>query len=263
MAPKAQYERVHEQLKKEIVEQAFKPGDKLPSEKRLCDYFKVSRVTVRHALQQLEHEGLIYRKQGVGAFVSEKRMHQSIVQLTDYSEDMKRAGYKSSSRLIDLKKVKADKFINSVLELKPDAPLIKVDRVRLANNRPIAFDETWLPASYGQLLFDEDLTNQTIYQVFEDKYDIPIIGGRYKITATCASEYISSQLEVPEGEAVLEIDRCSRTTGNKKIYFQKRYNNPAFISYELELLRNENSDELTKHELELREFVPKFYAEKH
>lgn len=258
MSQLAQYEQIAAQLRKEINEQKFEPGDKLPSEKRLCDYFGVSRVTVRHALQILETSGLIYRRQGLGAFVSEEKFKQALVQLTDFSEDMRRAGFMSSSKLISLKKVSAIEEVNAILDLKSDSPLIKVERVRLANNKPIAVDETWLPASYGQLLFDEDLTTKTIYQVLEEKYDIPIIAGRYKITATKATPFIAKHLYMDVGEPVLEIDRCSKTTGHKKIYFQKRYNNPHFISYDLELSRNEEQPS-SREGMPLKEFIPKFH----
>tara|TARA_R110002096_G_scaffold434800_2_gene657906 strand:- start:9157 stop:9945 length:789 start_codon:yes stop_codon:yes gene_type:complete len=256
---KPRYEQISDQLRSEISDQRFEPGDKLPSEKRLCEYFDVSRVTVRQALQQLEHQGLIYRKQGLGAFVSEEKVHHPLVQLTDFSEDMKRAGYTSTSKLISLKKVGPIAEINTILELTNDNPLIQIDRVRLANNRPIAVDKTWLPASYGQLLFDENLTTQTIYQVLEEKFNIPITGGRYKITATIADEYIALHLGMQKGDAVLEIDRCSKTIGEKKIYFQKRYNNPEFIAYELELSRNEEHKTSFKDGFPLKEFTPKFY----
>ena len=254
------YEQIVNQLRSEINEGKFEPGDRLPSEKRLCEYFKVSRVTVRQALQKLENQQLIFRKQGLGAFVSEQKINKPLVRLTDFSEDMRKAGYKSSSKLISLKKVAAIPEVNKMLELKKDSQLIQIDRVRLANNKPIALDVTWLPASYGQLLFDENLTTQTLYQVFEEKYDIPIIGGSYRITATNASAYVAKHLELKEGMAVLEIDRCSRTTGDKKIYYQKRYNNPEFISYDLKLIRNENLSNSFKDGMDLKEFTPKFYS---
>ncbi|MFA5670541.1 MAG: GntR family transcriptional regulator [Balneolaceae bacterium] len=257
---KPRYEQIADQLRSEINDQRFEPGDKLPSEKRLCEYFDVSRVTVRQALQNLEQQGLIFRKQGLGSFVSKQKLNQPLVHLTDFSEDMKRAGHESTSKLISLKKVAAIAEVNEVLELPNDSALIQVDRVRLANNKPIAVDVTWLPPGYGQLLFDENLTTQTIYQILEEKYDIPITGGRYKITATVADAYLAEHLEVNIGDAVLEIDRCSKTIGDKKIYFQKRYNNPEFIAYELVLSRNEEMVTSFKEGFPLKEFTPKFYT---
>lgn len=252
------HQQIADHLRTEITNKEFVSGDKLPSEKRLCDYFKVSRITVRQALKALENEGLIFKKQGLGAFVSDGDHAQKLVQLTDFSEDMRRAGYSSSSKLIRFKKVEAVAEVNSILEIPPTSPLIRIDRVRLGNGKPVAFDITWLPGSYGQLLLDEDLTNKTIYQIFEDRYSIPISAGKYKFTAVLANERVAKHLEIEVGSPIFEIDRCSRTTGGKKVYYQKRYNNPEYISYEIELYRGDDSNETCKNGLPLKEFVPKF-----
>ncbi|MEX0722249.1 MAG: GntR family transcriptional regulator [Gracilimonas sp.] len=255
----SKHEKVKQHLQKEINEGYYDSGDKLPSEKRLCEYFKVSRVTVRHALQNLENDGFIYRKQGVGAFVSDQAYKSNLVRLTDFSEDMRLAGLESSSRLIDLRKVDPIKEVNEILDIRPDMKLIRVDRVRLGSGKPVAFDITWLPPGYGQLLFDEDLTTQTIYNVIEEKYEIPILAGSYRFTAVKADEYIADHLNLKKGDALFEIDRCSRTTGDKKVYFQKRYYNPAHVSYVMELSRNEDSgDSSSKDGLPLKEFSPQF-----
>ncbi|MEO1021182.1 MAG: GntR family transcriptional regulator [Bacteroidota bacterium] len=254
----SKYHRIAAQLQGEIEEGKFEPGEKLPSEKVLCDYYKVSRITVRQALQILEQKELIYRKQGLGAFVAKKSLNTPLVQLTDFSEDMKRAGFSSTSRLISFKKVEPIKEVNKVLDLELHAPLLEIERVRLADEKPVAFDVTWLSAQYGQLLLDEDLTRKTIYQVFEEHYQIPIIAGRYRITAVPIEPRMAEYLNMKPQAPVLEIDRCSRTIGGKKIYFQKRYNNPSCISYELELMRNEGTGS-SKEGLPLKEFTPRFF----
>ncbi len=254
----SKHEKVKQHLHKEITEGNYEAGEKLPSEKRLCDYFKVSRVTVRHALQNLENDGLIYRKQGVGAFVSNQNYKSNLVRLTDFSEDMRLAGLESSSRLIELKKVDPIKEVNNILDIRPDMKLIQVDRVRLGSGKPIAFDITWLPPGYGQLLFDEDLTTQTIFNIIDEKYEISIRAGSYRITAANAGEYISNHLKLSPGDAVLEIDRCSRTMGDKKVYFQKRYYNPSHVSYVMELSRGDEFEGTSKEGLPLKEFSPQF-----
>lgn len=252
------HQQIANHLRAEIDRKEFEPGDKLPSEKRLGDYFKVSRITVRQALKALENEGLIFKKQGLGAFVKEKFSVEKLVQLTDFSEDMRKAGYSSSSKLIKFKRVDPILEINNILSIPPTSPLIRIDRLRFADSTPVSFDITWLPASYGQLLLDEDLSSNTIYKILEEKYSIPIIAGRYKFTATSADSYISSHLNIEEGSPIFEIDRCSRTTGGKKIYYQKRFNNPQFISYEIELSRGEETESSSKNGLPLKEFSPKF-----
>ncbi|MCY0870488.1 MAG: GntR family transcriptional regulator [Firmicutes bacterium] len=66
------YESVYNHLKKQILEQHYRPGDLLPTEQELMEQFGVSRMTTGRALQLLTLEGVIVRKPGVGTFVSEQ-----------------------------------------------------------------------------------------------------------------------------------------------------------------------------------------------
>jgi len=255
---KPRHEQIAHHLRREIREDYFQEGDKLPSEKRLCEYFQVSRITVRRALQTLENESLIYRKQGLGAFVMARNNESPLIQLTDFAEDLKKAGYQATSKIICFKKTKAKVSINPKLGLSPTSQLMKLERIRYANDKIVAFDQTWLPGSYGQLLFDEDLEHKTIYEILEEKYEIPITAGSYTFTAVNANKEIAQHMGLVESAALLCIERCSKTLGNKRVYYQYRYLNPTFIRYEIELNRDENSLHSTKNGMPLKQFVPRF-----
>ena len=65
------YYQLKQMIKKKIEKGEFKPGDRLPTEHELCDMFGISRTPVRHALTELTHEGILYRKPALGTFVSD------------------------------------------------------------------------------------------------------------------------------------------------------------------------------------------------
>ncbi|NBW70705.1 MAG: GntR family transcriptional regulator, partial [Bacteroidetes bacterium] len=196
--------------------------------------------------------------QGLGAFVMARKNEHPIIQLTDFSEDLRKAGYEPSSKIISFKKTKSDVTINSRLGLSPTSQLMRLDRIRNANDQVVAYDQTWLPASYGQLLFDEDLESKTIYEILEEKYEIPITAGSYSFNAISADKEIAKHVGVELGTALMCIERCSKTLGNKRVYYQYRYMNPAYITYEIELRRDDSSLNSTKEGMPLKQFVPKF-----
>ncbi len=66
------YEQVIEQIQSMIMQGKIKKGDKLPSERDLCEILGVSRTSVREALKALQVMGLIESKQGEGNFIREK-----------------------------------------------------------------------------------------------------------------------------------------------------------------------------------------------
>ena len=91
------HERVSSWIRDQIETGALLENDQLPSENQLGQRFGVSRITVRRALQTLESEGLIFRRQGLGSFVADNRLHHGLEHLSDFVEDMEAAGLKPES----------------------------------------------------------------------------------------------------------------------------------------------------------------------
>ena len=250
------HEQISEWLRDQIASGALQPGEKLPSEKELGSKFDVSRVTVRHALQTLENDSMIYRRQGLGSFVSNKKIEHPMAFLRDFEEEMDAAGLEATSKIICFKTVAPTEQLCTLLGLSDSATLMRLDRVRFGDGEPMAYDQTWLPIFYGQLLEGHDLQEQTIYQILEQEYEIPILSGRYHITAECSSEEIAGYLDVQNVTPLLVIDRLSCTIGQKKVYYQKRYLRPDRISYELFLERP--SEENGNRASSIKEFMPVF-----
>jgi len=65
------YRRVAQDLEQQIADGTLGPGDKLPSERQLCERYDVSQITVRRALRELAHEGQVYSQHGLGWFVGD------------------------------------------------------------------------------------------------------------------------------------------------------------------------------------------------
>lgn len=249
------HKQITQWLRNQINEGHYKADEKLPSENELCQKFDVSRVTVRKALQTLENEGLIYRSQGLGSFVCDDRPRQSFIQLTDFEEDMRRAGLTPSSQVIQFKPVPVTDQIAKLLDIDSGSTVIQLNRLRLGDNQPIAFDITWLPMFYGQLIEGYNLQDETIYGILEKDFDIPVEKGYFRIEAENASDDIAKHLDVSSGAALLLIDRLSLTVGEKPIYYQKRYYRSDRIVYELTAERESDAED-TNGSMPLREFSP-------
>lgn len=251
------HKQISQWLRRQIEEGTFSVDEKLPSENELCEKFDVSRVTVRKALQTLENENLIYRSQGLGSFVCDDRPRQTFVQLTDFVEDMRKAGMEAASKVIQLKTEPATDQIASILNIDSENMVVRLDRLRMGDGQPIAFDITWLPMFYGQLIEGYELEEETIYEILERDYDIPVEKGYYRIEAENADTYLANHLQVDDGTALLLIDRLSLTLGEKPIYYQKRYYRSDRIVYEL-MAERKSDNRSGKDHMPLREFIPVF-----
>ncbi|HET6567449.1 MAG TPA: GntR family transcriptional regulator [Rhodothermales bacterium] len=253
---RTRHEQVSEWLRSQIERGAYRPDDRLPSENELGERFGTSRITIRRALQTLENEGLIYRRQGLGSFVQKPRLRHGLVRLTDFAQDMERAGLEASSRILFHAPVKAEASIALVLDIEVGTTVVRLDRVRLGDGEPVALDRTWLPAFYAQLLEGRDLTHETIYHVLERDYNIPVLRGRYRIEAVNADAEVASALKVPRGRALLLLERTSMTVGDRQVYYQRRYYRNDRAAFELEVERSSDGASSRPDGLPLRDFEP-------
>lgn len=146
--PMPLYHQLKLALREEIERGVYKPGDRLPSELELIRQYGISRITVRQALNELEAEGLIVRRHGKGTYVAERRIEQELVRLTDFIEDMQQARLNPSSRVLAFVHEPASLAVARALNLKEGTEVVRVERLRLADERPMALDNTWLPLAF-------------------------------------------------------------------------------------------------------------------
>lgn len=251
--------QISQWLRNQIQEGVYGVNEKLPSENELAKKFNVSRVTIRRALQSLESESIIYRCQGLGSFVSDERATHSLVKLTDFNEDMAKAGLEPSSAVRKFETVNAPDWLINILDIEKGSKVLQIDRLRLGDGEPIAFDTTWMPIFYGQLLDEKELAESTIYGLLEENYDIPVLRGCYKMSAEVADENLAEALQVNPQSPLFVIDRLSTTIGEKPLYYQKRYYRNDKVVYQMTLERS--PEDQTGNNMPLKEFVPVFTSE--
>lgn len=235
--PMPLYQQLKQRLRVEIARGDYKPGDRLPAEPELIQQFGVSRITVRQALSDLASEGLVVRRHGKGTFVAERPIPHELVRLTDFVEDMELAGLAPSSRVLNFTREPASTAVALALVLPVETEVVRIDRLRLADDNPIAYDTTWLPLRYGALLKESELSAETIYHVLEARYGIPVEQGVFSFTAAVADASLAQALQVELGTALLVIERVSYTRNDDPVYVQRRYYRTDRVQYRATLQR--------------------------
>jgi GntR family transcriptional regulator len=127
------YERVESVLSGDIADGSLPPETQLPPEDGLVERFKVSRTTVRKAIQNLVERGLVEVRRGRGTFVTQPKITQELTELTGFVEDMQALGRKPTARLLDKHIVAADEAVADHLTLAPGTLVVRLRRVRLAD----------------------------------------------------------------------------------------------------------------------------------
>jgi GntR family transcriptional regulator len=230
MAASTLYAKVEEALAMEIAQGEYRPGDQLPTEEELLQRFQVSRITVRRAIQNLVRRDLLEIRRGLGTFVLSPRIEAELTKLTGFVEDMHAVGRKATARVISRGIVAASARVAERLELTKGIKVMQIKRVRLADDTPISFDETYLPLGLGKQIVRNDLRRRPIFTLLEEEYGVPLVEAVYELEAVTASESIAEALQIRVGAPIFQIERTSMTSGNKPVDYE-------VLSYRGDLVR--------------------------
>lgn len=213
------YIQLQNMLKEQIQTGKLGPGDQLPPERELSERFKMSRMTVRQALNQLEAEGLLYRIQGKGTFVAKPKITQTLWNLSSFTEDMISRGMKPGTQVIEKEIIYANSKLASFFQLDcDDLRLVKIRRLRTADDEPIALETTHLDYRKFHDIMEKDLSG-SLYELFREQYNISLVKARQSIEAGEAMPLEAGLLRIPEKSALLIFERISYDSRDEVIEF--------------------------------------------
>jgi len=222
-----------------LIEQgSFQPGDRLPSELDLCQLSDVSRIVVRQALAELAQEGYIIRRQGLGSFIAEPKIKESLVQkLTGFHHDMVDQGLTPHTTVLRQGRRPASARIASRLGIPTGTEILRIERVRSIGNEPIVYVVTHLPADLCPALEKADLSHQSLYALLEDLCQIHIDRGQRSIEAVPAGAHEAELLGIQPGAPLLQLDSISFLPNGKAVEYYRAYHRGDRSRFDVQLVR--------------------------
>jgi GntR family transcriptional regulator len=186
------YAQVENVIIGRISNGSLPPGTRLPSEDSLVQEYAVSRTTIRAAIQSLVQRGLVEIRRGKGTFVTHPKITQELTELTGFVEDMQTLGRHATAKVLDQQVVAANQVVARQLALPQGAPVVRIQRVRLADGMPLSFDETYLPKELGEKVIADNLESEPIFSLLERKYSTPLVEAEYRLEAVCADATVAA-----------------------------------------------------------------------
>jgi GntR family transcriptional regulator len=205
-------------VKRHLAEQiaALQPGSPVPPERAIALELGISRTTVRQALAELEMEGRLRRIQGKGTFVATPKVAQ-LLQLTSYTEQMRAHGLHPASRILDIGTLSADAELAAALQLVPGARVISVERLRMADEEPMAIEHTHLPARLFPGLRRHLTGAASLYEVLDRAYGVQLAEAEETIETVLATPREAALLGTDTGLPMLLISRLSFDTAGRPV----------------------------------------------
>jgi GntR family transcriptional regulator len=214
-------EEVVEKIEYYIDKNQLRPHDKLPSERQLCEVLGTSRTTLRSAIKRLIMEGVIYSKRGAGTFVAPQKLVRNLQDMESLSKSAEEANKVLSTKVLFADIIECNKELSKRMKLTLGSKIYCLQRLRLIDGIPSMMELAYIDYSLCNGIEQYDFSNESLYRILGDVYNVKIDHGSESLSVTYVSEQESELLDVESGTPVFYIRGNVYTEDEKMVEFYK------------------------------------------
>ncbi|MFK5882461.1 MAG: GntR family transcriptional regulator [Sulfurospirillum sp.] len=196
------------QLKNKLLKDIktnYKPNDLLPPESKLIQMYGVSRITVRKAMDELDREGVIIKKQGKGTFVKEKKILYDASSIGSFAQRFSKQNHSLQTKSIEYELINTDHYVKSLLRCDT---LLCIRRFRVLDGVPFALMINYLDVQNVPNI-QENFKIQSLYTFLKKEYGIEFFKAVETVEARAATKQEAKRLEIKENSPLLSLHRLS------------------------------------------------------
>lgn len=216
------YLAIADDLRSRIERRELTAGDRLPTERELVEEFGVARMTIRHALDVLQLEGLIDRRRGRtgGTFVRSIPPVVELTRMEGFIPQLRERNLDVESRVLHSELIQAPAPISQALELDGDRKVFQVVRLRLVDNTPLLIQNAYFPERLVPGLLQEDLGG-SLYDLLQQRWGIHPARKRETITPGVASGWEQEALGITRSLPLLRLMRVTQNDRGEYIEYSE------------------------------------------
>lgn len=216
------YIKIHNQIKRDVENHVYKVGDRIPAERQLAVKFGVSRMTLRQAIKTLEEEGILERRLGSGTYVASQKVQEKMSGIMSFTEITQANGQIPSSKLISYQIGKPSLSEKERLNLNPDSEVLRMERIRFADETPICYEVVTIPYHLVENLSKDDISTHLYETLNKNGYRIGRVTEH--ISAAVANENDARLLNTKKGEALITRRQVTELSNGQPFeYTRARY----------------------------------------
>lgn len=227
------YEQVKQHLRQSIGRGELPLGHQAPSERQLVERLGVSRITVRRALGDLVHEGVLYSVPGRGFFASDRAEDYELQVLRGFREEARLRGRVATCRVLEARLIAATPEQALNLGVAEGDEIVSLRRLRLIDDAPAVLQHAWLPHAACPGLLDHDFSTNSLFATLTDRHGIQLGHGNTLISARLAAPDEAELLEMSSPAAVLAVDQLTYRRDGRPIELLWSLHNPRRFSLSL------------------------------
>jgi len=201
------YQQLRDLILEAMAQGTLQPASRLPSERQLSERLGISRLTVRHALNDLVNAGRLVSKTGKGTYVRTPKLEQGIHQLMGLTEDMYRRGHTVSSKIVQATLVPASVDLVQEVKLRLGEELVLLERLRIVDGLPLGLERSYLVHKLCPGILEYDLAQKSLYRILRSTYGLRPSRAEQTYEATLARRREAQLLGTDVGAAILLLKR--------------------------------------------------------
>ena len=182
-----------------ILEKGLKTGDRLPSERDMCEMWELNRTTLRNALRSLIEIGVLVSRVGSGTYVAPQKFVRNLQDTGGFSEAVRTAGRIPGTQVVSFAPREADKTISQRLHVPLGTPVFALCRLRTIDGTPAMLETTHVNAVLMPSLDSHDFSKESLFEVMRRGYGLVPTRGSEHLSVTQLDETESELLGVPIG----------------------------------------------------------------
>ena len=214
------YDQIERNLRDLIVNGQLKPGEAMPGDWELAARYRVSRLTVRRALDELVRQNWLEKKHGVGTFVRQPIMASIAAGKLSFTEQMRSIGREPSSRFVSQKVMPATDKIARALRIGEVYSILEIVLVLLADNIPILLETACISAEQFPGLERHDCyKDESLYKVLHDGYGVMISIMDHTIKPVALTETEARYLKTKAGTPAILSQIIARTPSGEPVEY--------------------------------------------
>lgn len=210
------YESVASDIRSRIEDGTYQPGAKLPTIPEFCALYGISKITVKHAMDELERLGLIARRRGSGTYVKGGCHESNGVDtssalsstLGGFTTEHESLGERVSVVLHELTICYPSQSVARELGITEDDCCYHILRTLMANDVPQQDQDVYIPLSVVPSLFRRH-AESSLYRYLEQELGLKIASAHRHVSAVCAPKEVAEHLRITNDVPVLRVEQVS------------------------------------------------------
>ena len=205
--PQKLYVQLYSILKEKIESGEWPVGSQIPTEEDLCKIYEVSKATVKLAVLELARQGYLRRQQGKGTFVCKRVIPEGLTMHASFKELMLDAGMDFSTEVLAKTVMMPTDDLDVKLNVPADTHVIYIKRLRSVSGEPVLLQEAYIPHNVCPSLLEEDVANESLFDILEKKYNITLTKVKDYIEIAYLTDEEAALLGLAKGAPALVMEQ--------------------------------------------------------